>query len=91
MNTSTNLQGLPGVFEEEVSPEGKLRVSFGPQHPGSGHMRIILTINGDIVEDAIPDVGYVHRGVEKMCEYKTYIQNIPHIERPAIHDSARTT
>jgi len=84
-------EALPGVFQEEFSPEGRLKVSFGPQHPGSGHMRIILTINGDIVEDAIPDIGYVHRGVEKMCEYKNYIQNIPHIERPAIHDSAGTT
>jgi NADH-quinone oxidoreductase subunit D len=85
-----NIDRLSVVFEEEISPEGRLKVSFGPQHPGSGHMRIILTIDGDIVEKAVPDVGYVHRGVEKMCEYKNYIQNIPHIERPAIQDSAGT-
>jgi NADH-quinone oxidoreductase subunit D len=89
-NINLDTEGLAGVFQEETAPEGRLKVSFGPQHPGSGHMRIILTVNGDIVEDAVPDVGYVHRGVEKMCEYKNYIQNIPHIERPAIHDSSGT-
>ncbi|MDG6928846.1 MAG: NADH-quinone oxidoreductase subunit D [Nitrososphaerota archaeon] len=84
--SSTN--EFAAVFEREEPPEGKLKVSFGPQHPGSGQFRIILTIDGDIVEEAVPDPGFVHRGVEKMCEYKTYIQNIPHIERPVIHDSS---
>jgi NADH-quinone oxidoreductase subunit D len=44
-------------------------------------------VDGDIVVDAIPDPGYVHRGEEKMCEVRTYIQNIPHLERPVILDS----
>lgn len=46
-----------------------------------------MTLDGDIVIKCIPDPGYVHRGEEKMCEYRTYIQNIPHLERPVILDS----
>lgn len=58
-----------------------LTVSVGPQHPGSGHFRIIITLDGDIIVDAQPDPGYVHRGSEKLAEYRNYIQNIPHFER----------
>src|SRR5579883_3286182 len=70
-------EALPGVFQEEFSPEGRLKVSFGPQHPGSGHMRIILTINGDIVEDAIPDVGYVHRGLKRCANTRITFRTYP--------------
>ena len=72
-----------------VDQEGdKLVMSVGPQHPGSGHFRLIVTIDGDTIVDMKPDPGYVHRGAEKMCEYRTYIQNIPHLERPVIIDSS---
>src|SRR5271157_2713090 len=81
------MEKIPGVFVEEHSGEGKLTVSFGPQHPGSGHFRIIVTLDGDVISEAIPDPGFVHRGAEKMSEYRTYIQNIPHLERPVILDS----
>jgi len=82
------LEKIPGVFVEEYSGEGKLTVSIGPQHPGSGHFRIIVTLEGDVIAQAIPDPGFVHRGAEKMAEYRNYIQNIPHLERPVILDSA---
>lgn len=65
-----------------------MTLSVGPQHPGSGHMRIVIVVDGDIIVNADPDVGYVHRGEEKMSEFRTYIQNVPHIERPVIHDSS---
>jgi len=65
-----------------------MTLSIGPQHPGSGHMRIIVVVDGDIIVRADPDVGYVHRGEEKMSEFRTFIQNVPHIERPVIHDSS---
>ncbi|MDQ3852235.1 MAG: NADH-quinone oxidoreductase subunit D [Thermoproteota archaeon] len=65
-----------------------MTLSIGPQHPGSGHMRIIVVVDGDIIVSADPDVGYVHRGEEKMSEYRTFVQNVPHIERPVIHDSS---
>ncbi|MEO9364909.1 MULTISPECIES: NADH-quinone oxidoreductase subunit D [Candidatus Nitrosocaldus] len=66
---------------------GILTLSVGPQHPGSGHFRLIVKVDGDIIVEALPDPGYVHRGEEKMCEYRNYIQNIPHLERPMIADS----
>ncbi|MCS7127091.1 MAG: NADH-quinone oxidoreductase subunit D [Thaumarchaeota archaeon] len=62
--------------------------SYGPQHPGTGHFRMIVRVIGDTVVDLDPDPGFVHRGEEKMCEYKTWITNIPHLERPAILDAA---
>jgi len=65
-----------------------LSLSIGPQHPGAGHFRLLVTLDGDIVVDVKPDPGYVHRGAEKMAEYRTYIQNIPHLERPVIIDSS---
>ena len=68
--------------------EAPLVMSYGPQHPGTGHFRMVITVLGDTVIDAQPDPGFVHRGEEKMCEYKTWITNIPHLERPVILDSA---
>jgi NADH-quinone oxidoreductase subunit D len=65
-----------------------LNISVGPQHPGSGHFRLIVKLDGDRIVEAIPDPGYVHRGEEKLAEYRNYIQNIPHFERPIVHDSS---
>jgi NADH-quinone oxidoreductase subunit D len=65
-----------------------MTLSIGPQHSGSGHMRIVVVVDGDIIVYADPDVGYVHRGEEKMSESRTFVQNVPHIERPVIHDSS---
>jgi len=65
-----------------------MSVSLGPQHPGAGHFRIRLWLDGDFVVRAEPDPGYVHRGEEKMAEYRNYTQNVPHLERPVIHDSS---
>jgi len=64
-----------------------MTLNVGPQHPGSGHMRIIVQIDGDYIVACDPDPGYVHRGEEKMAEYRNYVLNIPHLERPVIHDS----
>src|SRR3989304_4200469 len=65
-----------------------LTVSVGPQHSGSGHMRLIIELDGDIIVNAAPDAGYVHRGIEKICEVRNIIKSIPVIERPAIIDSS---
>jgi len=79
---------LPSGIQVEPSEDGRiLTLSVGPQHPGSGHFRLIVQVDGDIIVDADPDPGYVHRGEEKMCEYRNWIQNIPHLERPMIADS----
>ena len=76
----------PGLAIQRVD-ERIMTLNVGPQHPGSGHMRIIVQIDGDYIVACDPDPGYVHRGEEKMAEYRNYITNIPHLERPVIHDS----
>jgi NADH-quinone oxidoreductase subunit D len=68
-----------------------MTLSVGPQHPGSGHFRFTVKVDGDYIVECDPDPGYVHRGEEKMCEYRNFIQNIPHLERPVIHDSNNIT
>jgi len=77
----------PGLIEE-CERKDEFMIFVGPQHGGSGHMRIIVRLKGDVITEAIPDPGYVHRGVEKLAENRLYIQNIPLVERPAIMDSA---
>jgi NADH-quinone oxidoreductase subunit D len=78
------------TVESEYNPEADriMSVSLGPQHPGAGHFRIKLWLDGDYLVRAEPDPGYVHRGEEKMAEYRNYIQNVPHLERPVILDSS---
>lgn len=64
-----------------------MRVSWGPQHAASGHLRFILDIDGDIIVDATPDVGYTHRGVEKVAENRPYLSFVPPMERVCNPDS----
>ena len=90
-NRYSNLeQNFPPGFkiEREEDLDKYITLSIGPQHPGSGHMRIVVVVDGDIIVHADPDIGYVHRGEEKMSESRTFVQNVPHIERPVIHDSS---
>lgn len=57
-------------------------VNFGPQHPAAhGVLRLILEINGEEIVRADPHVGLLHRGTEKLCEYKTYLQALPYFDR----------
>lgn len=72
--------------QHEDSVEGrKIRhytVNFGPQHPAAhGVLRLILEINGEEIIRADPHVGLLHRGTEKLCEYKTYLQALPYFDR----------
>lgn len=81
--------GLEIIKESE--DDRLMTLSVGPQHPGSGHFRFTIKLDGDYIVYCDPDPGYVHRGEEKMCEYRNVIQNIPHLERPVIHDSSNIT
>jgi len=57
-------------------------LNFGPQHPSAhGVLRLILELNGEVVKRAIPHIGLLHRGTEKLIEYKTYIQALPYFDR----------
>jgi NADH dehydrogenase (ubiquinone) Fe-S protein 2 len=57
-------------------------LNFGPQHPAAhGVLRLVLELNGEIVERAEPHIGLLHRGTEKLIEYKTYLQALPYFDR----------
>jgi NADH-quinone oxidoreductase subunit D len=57
-------------------------INFGPQHPAAhGVLRLILELDGETVERADPHIGLLHRGTEKLIEYKTYLQAVPYFDR----------
>lgn len=57
-------------------------LNFGPQHPAAhGVLRLILTLDGEAIIDADPHIGLLHRGTEKLMEYKTYNQGLPYLDR----------
>ncbi len=57
-------------------------LNFGPQHPSAhGVLRLVLELDGEVVERAEPHIGLLHRGTEKLFEYKTYLQNVPYFDR----------
>ncbi|MBU0859063.1 MAG: NADH-quinone oxidoreductase subunit D [Alphaproteobacteria bacterium] len=57
-------------------------MNFGPQHPAAhGVLRLVLEMDGEVVERADPHIGLLHRGTEKLIEYKTYLQAIPYFDR----------
>src|SRR5579883_2179904 len=60
-------------FAEETLQDDLMTVNMGPQHPGThGVLRLILTVNGETVVTAVPDIGFVHTGIEKTAEGKSY-------------------
>ncbi len=59
-----------------------LTVNFGPQHPAAhGVLRMVTELDGEVVERLDPHIGLLHRGTEKLIEYKTYLQAIPYFDR----------
>ena len=57
-------------------------LNFGPQHPAAhGVLRLVLEMDGEVVERADPHIGLLHRGTEKLIEYKTYLQALPYFDR----------
>ena len=57
-------------------------INFGPQHPAAhGVLRLVLELNGEIVSRADPHIGLLHRGTEKLIEYKNYVQALPYFDR----------
>src|SRR6185437_12995186 len=58
------------------------QVNFGPQHPAAhGVLRLIVKLQGEIVKEADPHIGLLHRGTEKLIEFKTYLQALPYFDR----------
>lgn len=72
--TSSSYDQLKDTMHLEKLVEGEedrlMTLSVGPQHPGSGHFRFTVKLDGDMIVHCDPDPGYVHRGEEKMCEYR---------------------
>jgi NADH-quinone oxidoreductase subunit D len=68
-----------------MAPEPQLRnftMNFGPQHPAAhGVLRLVLELDGEVVERVDPHIGLLHRGTEKLIEAKTYLQAIPYFDR----------
>ncbi|MFO1103889.1 MAG: NADH-quinone oxidoreductase subunit D [Methylocystis sp.] len=69
-----------------VKPESQglrnFNINFGPQHPAAhGVLRLILELDGEVVERVDPHVGFLHRGTEKLMEARTYLQNVPYLDR----------
>ncbi len=57
-------------------------LNFGPQHPAAhGVLRLVLEMDGEVIERADPHIGLLHRGTEKLIEYKTYLQAVPYFDR----------
>ena len=71
------------ILKKKLSAEIKnFTINFGPQHPAAhGVLRLILELDGEVVERADPHIGLLHRGTEKLIEHKTYIQALPYFDR----------
>jgi NADH-quinone oxidoreductase subunit D len=73
--------GLATIQPEETKIR-KFNLNFGPQHPAAhGVLRLVLELDGEIVERVDPHIGLLHRGTEKLMEARTYLQNIPYFDR----------
>jgi NADH-quinone oxidoreductase subunit D len=67
--------------EEGVAIQNYM-INFGPQHPAAhGVLRLVLELDGEVIERVDPHIGLLHRGTEKLCEYKTYLQALPYMDR----------
>src|SRR5918912_1519355 len=77
--------GAPGEpqFGTELEPETELfTINMGPHHPAThGVLRLLLTLEGEVVRTVTPIIGYVHTGIEKSCEDQSYWKVIPFVER----------
>jgi NADH-quinone oxidoreductase subunit D len=73
------------IEPQVVDPQATIKsftMNFGPQHPAAhGVLRLVLEMDGETVERADPHIGLLHRGTEKLIEYKTYLQAVPYFDR----------
>jgi len=80
-----NFEGFGPLRQSDKKPFGRLKnfvMNFGPQHPAAhGVLRLILELDGEVVKRADPHVGLLHRGTEKLIEYKTFVQALPYFDR----------
>ncbi len=82
--TVTQLMDAPGQSPESAGDVAiqNYTINFGPQHPAAhGVLRLVMEMDGEVIERIDPHVGLLHRGTEKLCEYKTYTQALPYMDR----------
>lgn len=76
---------MDGSRGDALTGEQRIRnfnINFGPQHPAAhGVLRMVLELDGEIVERVDPHIGLLHRGTEKLMESRTYLQNLPYFDR----------
>jgi NADH-quinone oxidoreductase subunit D len=82
-DTHSDILGeMPAPDDRRTVEINNQTINFGPQHPAAhGVLRLILELKGEVVERADPHIGLLHRGTEKLIEYKTYIQTMPYFDR----------
>jgi len=78
-----SVPSLAGEIEEKAVAEIRnYTMNFGPQHPAAhGVLRLVLELDGEVVERADPHIGLLHRGTEKLAESKTFLQSVPYMDR----------
>jgi len=84
MNRSTFQLWKPSTLnsKNDLKKIKTVNVNFGPQHPAAhGVLRLILQLNGEVVENMDPHIGLLHRGSEKLMEDKIYLQSLPYFDR----------
>src|ERR1700735_1962646 len=81
MSTVTPQISAPGEAADGADIKN-YSINFGPQHPAAhGVLRLVLEMDGETVQRCDPHVGLLHRGTEKLIEYKTYLQAVPYFDR----------
>jgi len=84
MNRSTFQQWKPFTLKngENLKKIKTININFGPQHPAAhGVLRLVLQLNGEVIENTDPHIGLLHRGTEKLMEDKMYLQSLPYFDR----------
>ena len=72
-------QSSSNKFSKQIK---SINLNFGPQHPAAhGVLRLILQLNGEVIEKVDPHIGLLHRGSEKLIEDKIYLQGLPYFDR----------
>jgi NADH-quinone oxidoreductase subunit D len=83
LSASATLEPITEVVPEQHTAQRKLMtLNMGPQHPSThGVLRVLIELDGEVIVKAMPDIGYLHTGIEKQCEVKTYQQVVPLTDR----------
>ena len=82
MAYTAELQSVRDTHKLASTKVKNFTLNFGPQHPAAhGVLRLVLEMNGEVVQRADPHIGLLHRGTEKLIESKTYLQGLPYFDR----------